>query len=111
MTAHSILGNTRRADISFWTSGKIDIASRVVRALRMEPGDVIDIMAAGRAEAQCFPSKHGSRHFRAYSRRLCSVILRESGASSLAALPAGDLTEVAGRPAIPVITRNNLHHD
>ena len=43
MTAHSILGNTRRADISFWTSGKIDIASRVVRALRMEPGDVIDI--------------------------------------------------------------------
>ena len=127
MTAHSILGNTRRADISFWTSGKIDIASRVVRALRMEPGDVIDIMAAGgeyylyvaarasqlcgRHEAQCFPSKHGSRHFRAYSRRLCSVILRESGATSLAALPAGDLTEVAGRPAIPVITRNNLHHD
>ncbi len=44
MNARSILGNTRRADISFYSSGKIDITSRIANALGMVDGDVIDIM-------------------------------------------------------------------
>ena len=40
----SILGNTRRADISFYSSGKIDITSRIANALGMVDGDVIDVL-------------------------------------------------------------------
>lgn len=124
MTTHSILGNTRRPDISFFASGKIDITSRIVKALGMVEGDVIDIMAGdgeyflyvsshasslcGRHEAQCYPSKHGSRHFRANSRRLCAAILKASGSDLHASFAAGDVVQVNNRKAIPIIILKNF---
>lgn len=133
----SILGNTRRADISFYSSGKIDITSRIANALGMVDGDVIDIMMwkgefylyvsvhasdiCGRHEAQCFPSKRGGRHFRTWCRRLCSAIISECGSTvpdalprkvtSRASLAAGEVVEIHGRKAIAIITRNIIHHD
>ncbi len=123
MTTQSILGNTRRPDISFFASGKIDITSRIVKALDMAEGDVIDIMVGGgeyyfyvssrssmvcgKHEAQCYPSKHGSKHFRAYSRRLCAAIFQASGFSNHASFAAGEVVEVNGRKAIPIIIRKN----
>lgn len=127
MNVRSILGNTRRADISFYSSGKIDITSRIANALGMVDGDVIDIMMwkgefylyvsvhasdiCGRHEAQCFPSKRGGRHFRTWCRRLCSAILSECGETSRVSLAAGEVVEVHGRKAITIITRNIIHHD
>ena len=137
MNARSILGNTRRADISFYSSGKIDITSRIANALGMVDGDVIDIMMwkgefylyvslhasdiCGRHEAQCFPSKRVGRQFRTWCRRLCSAIISECGVNVTDALhgketsrvsfAAGEVAEVHGRKAITIITRNIIHHD
>lgn len=124
MTVTSILGNTRRADISFFSSGRIDITSRIVKALALRSGDVIDIMRSGkefylyiahrsaelcgRHEAQCYPSKRGGRHFRGYSHRLCEAILKECGELHRANLAAGMVTEINGYVAVCLITRNNI---
>lgn len=40
----SILGNTRKADIVFYASGRIDITSHIATQLRLSRGDVLDIM-------------------------------------------------------------------
>ncbi len=127
MTIQSILGNTRRADISFSKTGKIDITARIVKALGIERGDIIDIMVGGgeyylyvsahasqicgRHEAQCYPSKRGGHHFRAYSRRLCAAILKIAGITIHGNFPAGEVVEINGHKAIPIITRNNISHD
>lgn len=127
MTTQSILCNTRRADISFSPNGKIDISSRIVKALGMEKGDIIDIMVGGgeyylyvsirsfdvfgRHEAQCYPTQNGSRHFRTYCRRLCMAILQAVEVSGKASFAAGEVVEINGRKAIPIITRKNLRHD
>lgn len=127
MNIRSILGNTRRSDISFSPNGKIDISSRIVKALGMGKGDVIDIMveggeyylyvsirasaAFGRHEARCYPTQRGSRHFRTYCRRLCTSILSAAGTNGYARFAAGDPLMVNGRKAIPIITRKNLNHD
>lgn len=124
MEIKSILGNTRRADISFHSSGKIDITSRIANALNMADGDVIDIMTVrgefylyisipataicGRHEAQCYPSKRGGRHYRTWCHRLCSAILAECGQPSRANLAAGEITEINGHKAIPIITRASI---
>lgn len=127
MNVRSILGNTRRADISFYSSGKIDITSRITNALGIVDGDVIDIMMSkgeyylyvsvhasdicGRHEAQCYPSKRGGRHFRTWCRRLCSAILSECGETSHVSLAAGEVVVMNGHKAITIITRNIIHHD
>lgn len=127
MNVRSILGNTRRADISFYSSGKIDITSRITNALGIVDGDVIDIMMSkgeyylyvsvhasdicGRHEAQCYPSKRGGRHFRAWCRRLCSVILSECSETTRVSLAAGEVVVMNGYKAITIITRNIIHHD
>lgn len=126
MTIKSILGNTRRADISFFSSGRIDITSRIADALCLQEGDVIDIMnedrefylyiriraadTCGRHEACCYPSKRGGRHFRTYCRRLSSAILKECGQSYRANLAAGTIVDINGTKAIHIITRNSIIH-
>lgn len=40
----SLLNTTRRADISFHRSGRIDMAAWVTRALALRPCDSIDII-------------------------------------------------------------------
>lgn len=125
MNVKSILGNTRRADISFYSSGKIDITSRIANLLGMMEGDTIDIMTSqgefylyisvhasdisGRHEARCYPSKQGGRHFRTYCRRLSHAILTECGNVSRVSLAAGMAVDVNGHRAIPIITRAAIH--
>lgn len=104
----SVLGSTRRPDISFYRNGKIDITARISDAIGLEDGDVIDIAedrgeyylyvrvksseAVGRHEARCFPTHKGgkrNRNFRAYSRKLSEFVLSHSGSEDVARVPAG----------------------
>ena len=81
MTTQSILGNTRRSDISFSPNGKIDISSRIVKALGMEKGDVIDMMVESITFMyQSMPP-------------LCSVAMR------LNAIPHNEVVGIFGRIA------------
>lgn len=123
----SLLGNTRRPDISFYADGRIDITSRVARSLGLCDGDVVDIVkhekevylyvkwrgsdVIGKHEAQCRATKpHAScTNFRAFSVRLCKAILDICKAENVARLAAGDKVTLEGiGSAIPLITRINL---
>lgn len=88
----SILGNTRKADIIFYSSGQIDITARVAKLLALQHGDVVDVMCGGdeyylyvkhriptvgRHEGMVFRSNIKGNHYRLWSKKLCSAILRE----------------------------------
>ncbi|MFR9541381.1 MAG: AbrB/MazE/SpoVT family DNA-binding domain-containing protein [Rikenellaceae bacterium] len=117
---HSILGNTRKADIIFRRSGQFDISAKIAQRLHLERGDVVDIMVEagefylyvkkkrpmiGRHTAMVFPTKGRSNHFRGSSRLLCNAILRECGAVDNARLCAGDPIETDQGALIPIITK------
>lgn len=91
----SILGNTRKADIVFHSSGRIDITARVAKSLRLCHGDVVDITCGGewylfvkhraptvgRHEGMVFRSNAKGNHFRVWSRTLCRAVLDVCGAT------------------------------
>lgn len=120
----SIVGNTRRPDVSFYTGGRIDITARVAKMLSLDKGDVIDIISdgyeyylyvrfknndvVGQYEAKCWPTKKGSHNYRASSARLCRKVMSLSGACTAAHLPVGETTTINGRAAVNIIIRNNL---
>lgn len=118
----SILGNSRRPDVTFYRDGRIDITSRVARMLQLTEGDVVDIGihqdeyylyvrtrgkdVVGKHSAQCFASKKNSCNYRAYCRKICAAIL---GSSEIARVPAGDAVELPQIGiAVPLIIRLNL---
>lgn len=125
---NSLLGITRRSDVIFRADGHFDLTARVVRALDISPGDVVDVLsdgceyylyvsrqadraACGRFEAQVFPSKPkgGGLHFRGSSARLCRAMLSVCRAAGKAALPCGEvIVDNRGRKLLPVIVRLNL---
>lgn len=123
----SLLGTVRRSDVIFRANGHFDLKARVIRALNISPGDVVDVLsdgceyylhvtcradkaACGRYEAQVFPSnRNGSLHFRGSSSRLCKAMLKLSHAANKAALPCGDvIVDSQGRRLLPIIVRINL---
>ena len=53
-----LLENTRRHDITFNASGRIEISSRVTRELDLKPGDVIDIAVDERTREVYLYVKH-----------------------------------------------------
>lgn len=123
---NSIIGNTRRPDITFYRNGRIDITSYVSRILCLKDGDVIDIGCKdkefylfvrcrkddviGRHEGRCFASKRGSNNLRLHSRRICDAILTECNATTIAKLAVGEPIEMEDVGlAVPLITRKNLY--
>lgn len=120
-----ILAKTRRPDITFHKSGRIDIASYIARLLNIQKGDVIDIAVTdgeyylfvpthcgcGRHEGVCFPSNNRAKKtnsFRAHSTRLCRSILAVAGSNEKACLPCGELCELSIGKAVPIIVKNDL---
>ena len=90
-----LLENTRRHDITFHRNGLIRITARIVRILRLRPGDSINIAVSdgeyllfavrhnvGRHEAQCHPTKRGGRNYCANSTRLCRLFFESLGIDS-----------------------------
>ena len=124
----SVLGQTtRRPDVTFYRSGRIDITAYVARTLDLHEGDVIDILVdhddgeymlfvrqraadtPGRFEAQCCHTNKRGNNFRCHSKRLCNVILKASNCESVARLPIGTALDlpIYGH-AVMLITRNPL---
>ncbi|HIT83302.1 MAG TPA: hypothetical protein IAA99_03780 [Candidatus Avibacteroides faecavium] len=115
----SILGNTRKTDMTFHPDGRIDISARVSRELSLQRGDVIDVLdcgnelylyvkfrapVSGRHEAACFPSKTGGKHFRTWSKRLCLAMMRKCGApDGVLRLPLGTMDCINGTDVLPII--------
>lgn len=122
----SLLGLNRRSDVIFRTDGHFDLTARVVHALNIVPGDVVDVLSdgveyylyvachvgntsLGRFEAQVYPSSKRGTHFRGSSKRLCKAILEIAGADKKAALPCGELIQdKGGRLLLPIIVKHNL---
>ena len=99
---HSILNITRRPDVTFYPSGRIDITSRIAKVLNLCEGDVIDIAVNGceyqlyvKHKADSYVGSHeatGSRNFRCYSKRLTHVMMRTQGYgfNDVLRVPAGE---------------------
>lgn len=124
----SLLGTVRRSDVIFRVDGHFDLKARVVRALNISPGDVVDVLSdgceyylyiachadrasCGSYEAQVFPSRSNGSclHFRGSSSRLCKAMLALSKAVDKAALPCGEvIIDERGRRLLPIIVHLNL---
>lgn len=120
----SIIGNSRRPDLTFYRSGRIDITSHVARAIGLQDGDVIDIgrqgkefylyvrikkeKAIGKHLGQCHSSKPNSHNFRTYSKAICHSLLGDTYGERLC-LSVGHPEDIEGIGiAIPIITRQIL---
>lgn len=120
----SLLGSSRKPDVTFHHDGRIDITARVAHKLGILPGDVIDVSfdgieyflyirhrgtsLTGKHEAQCFPTKRHSHNFRAHSVRLCRDILRISRSSCVARLSVGESERHDGKTYLTLIICNQL---
>lgn len=117
-----LLENTRRHDITFHRNGLIRITARVSRILSLSPGDSVNIAHSGgeyllfavrhnvgRHEAQCHPSKRGSRNFCANSIRLCRFLFASLGLDSdKVSFMIGEKMVLSGIVYLPIITASPL---
>jgi hypothetical protein len=124
----SLIGNTRKPDLSFFKDGHIDITARVAKSINLEDGDVIDILKDGKElylyvktkskdvvglhTGRCrttSPSK-GYRNFRTNCKRLCDAIFGLCSNDGVVKLAAGESFEMPNVGiVVPLITRINLY--
>lgn len=131
----SILGNTRKADITFYRSGRICISAHISKLLSLRSGDVIDILAdepksphqhgggeiylyvkhrtanlVGRHEGMVFRSNKSGSHSIASSTKLSRYILQQCGCTGdKVRLCCGTPVTIANdETALPIITRFTL---
>lgn len=120
----SMLTNTRKPDIIFHSSGRIDITSSISSHLRLSVGDVIDILTdgeefylyvkhrapiAGRHEGKIRFTNNRGRHCRTASIRLCKAILKECNSDKIARLSVGKMiTDSQYGDMLPIITKHLL---
>ncbi|MFR9542868.1 MAG: hypothetical protein SNH27_12530 [Rikenellaceae bacterium] len=121
----SILGNSRKADITFRANGRIDISAGVAKHLQLCRGDAIDVLVdrgefylyvksrsvRGRHNARVFPTNKRGNHFRSSSCKLCLAILKECGVTKRADLCVGEPVESHYGTLIPIITKHVLQYD
>lgn len=124
----SILGNSRKADVTFHASGRICISARVSKLLSLAHGDVIDIMVEqsrgidetylyvkfrapiiGRHEGVVFRSNKNGNHCIASSIKLCRYILSRCEGGEKVRLCCGTpVTLTHYGTALPIIVKNIL---
>ena len=120
----SILPNSRRHDISFHASGKIDISAHIARRLALSPGDVIDIARekgewyiyvklrsgnyVGRHDGRVWATARGKGTFRTWSKAITQAVLAAAGADTLLRCPCGMEIERNNIKYITIIHRCSL---
>ncbi|WP_289712343.1 hypothetical protein [uncultured Muribaculum sp.] len=119
-----LLGQTRRADITFRRNGQISITARVSRILKIVPGDSINIAydngeyllfathhanSIGRYMARCYPSKKSGNNYCANSIKLCRAMLSVVNTTAeKVAFMVGEEIVRGGIVYIPIITAHPL---
>lgn len=120
----NLLNSKRQADITFSANGRINIASRVARVLRLKRGDAINIAVdngeyylyvqhrgpVGRYPAQCVPSNPRGRHFRASSKELCAAMIEACGAVGEKSVRcmAGEVRRLSDEVYVTIITKRHI---
>lgn len=121
----SLLSTSRKHDISFYASGRIDISAHVARKLSLAPGDVIDIACeygelylyvklragqySGRHVGRVWSTTHGKGTFRTCSKKLTKAILAGAEAKGeRLRCPCGREIERNNTKYITIIYRNSL---
>ena len=120
----SILPTSRKHDISFHASGKIDISAHIAWKLSLAPGDVIDIVQsggewylyvkfragtyAGRHVGAVWSTAHGKGTFRTWSKSMCKTVLAAAGATGRLRCPCGSEMQINSTKYITIIYRCQL---
>lgn len=120
----SICPQSRKHDISFYPSGRIDISAHIARKLQLTDGDVIDFVFdkgelyiyvklragnyAGRHDGRVWATAHGKGTFRTWSKAMTTAVLRGAGASGLLRCPCGMEFERDNKKYITIIYRYSL---
>lgn len=125
----NLLAHNRRHDLTFYASGRIDISSRIVNVLALQPGDVVSVAReadglffyiATKANdtaphfsysGRCFRHNKTSFSLRAQSTQLCNEVLKLTQCDNIARLPVGDPVHTPVGKAIPIIIHNVLNDD
>lgn len=121
----SLLSHTRRADIIFYRSGRIDINAYAARKLHLSDGDVlgfaqengetyiyVDRQAAevmGRHRCTCRRTNRHGHNFRTYCRDITCHVLSNFPDVMKVEIPAGDVVQHEHHGTLlTLIIRNNL---
>lgn len=120
----SILTNSRKHDMSFHASGKIDISAHIARKLSLVPGDVIDIAQesgewylyvklrsgnyTGRHEGRVWATNRGKGTFRTCSKKITDAVLAAADVAGRLRCPCGSEIERDNIKYIPIVYRCSL---
>ena len=120
----SILQNSRKHDLTFHQSGRIDISAHIARRLSLAPGDVIDIAQeagewylyvklragsySGRHEGRIWATAKGKGSFRTWCKALSMAVLQAASASDILRCLCGEELERDSRKFITIIYRRSL---
>ena len=120
----SILPNSRKHDISFHASGRVDISAHIARKLSLAPGDVIDIVQsggewylyvklragtyAGRHTGAVWSTAHGKGTFRTCSKSITKAVLAAARATGRLRCPCGSEMQIGSTKYITIIYRCSL---
>ena len=120
----SLLPNSRKHDIAFYASGKIDISAHIARRLSLAPGDVIDIARdagewylyvklragsySGRHDGRVWATARGKGTFRTSSKAMTDAVFAATGASRILRCPCGAEIERDNNRYITIIYRCSL---
>lgn len=119
----SIVGNSRKSDLTFRHDGQIDIRARVSKELHLHAGDVIDIAMGEGFDHECYlyvrrrgaqvTGRHeglcravngpGSLYLRANSKQLTRFVLQRMGEEKQARVACGEVRDTPLGPAIVMI--------
>lgn len=118
----SLLSNSRKHDVAFHPSGKIDISAHIARRLALAPGDVIDIACGddgelyiyvrlragtyiGRHNGLVWATANGKGTFRTCSKALVRAVLDAARTSGTLRCPCGTDIIRDNRKYITIIYR------
>ena len=120
----SILPNSRKHDISFHASGKIDISAHIARKLSLAPGDIIDIAHengewylyvklrsgnyVGQHDGRVWATANGKGTFRTCSKALATAMLAAAAVTGRLHCPCGAEIERNNVKYITIIYRCSL---
>ena len=118
MTTTTIIHTARKADITFYHTGRIEIASHLTKLLHITPGSSIDIAVTPDREyilfarpcpsnaprhsykAQCTPTRKGYNTMRCNCVELTAAILSLTGQTEKARITVGQATTYNSYPAV-----------